>query len=69
MTDHQQSHSTSQHKDGYEQKPSPLELHYLTAAYNRGEITFAQWRKRAVAWAKGILSEQTEPSQENTPKE
>ncbi len=40
------------------QQPSNLELHFLLEAYSRGEIDFAEWRKRAVAWAKAILEKQ-----------
>ena len=36
---------------------SPLDLLFLTRAYNRNEITFAEWLKLTKQWAEAIIQQ------------
>jgi hypothetical protein len=36
---------------------NPLELYYLTRAYNHREITFDEWLTKTLQWANDILSQ------------
>lgn len=39
------------------QTTSILELIYLIRAKNKGELSFAEWRSRALCWAQAVVTE------------
>jgi hypothetical protein len=47
----------SEDKNTQEDKVSGLEILYLTAAHNRGEITFKQWLQSSREWAVAMINQ------------
>jgi hypothetical protein len=40
-----------------QQSTSILELIYLIRAKNKGELSFAEWRRQALCWAQAVVTE------------
>lgn len=48
------------------QTTSILELLYLIRAKNKGELSFAEWRRQALCWAQAVVTEYEDRRQTDT---